>query len=45
MAWMIMPFVPFRQRKTGIRVTPIYGLKNGLKTFGCPWISVASGKL
>jgi hypothetical protein len=45
MAWMIMPFVPFRQRKTGTRVTPISGLKNGLKNSGCPWISIASGRL
>jgi hypothetical protein len=37
--------LPFRQRKTGTRVTPISGLKNGLKNSGCPWISVASGRL
>jgi hypothetical protein len=40
-----MLFVPFRQRKTGTSFTPISGLKNGLKNSGCPWISVASGRL
>jgi hypothetical protein len=40
MAWMILPFAPFRQRKTGTSVPPIYGLKNGLENPGCPWISV-----
>ena len=44
MAWMMVPFAPFFLHKTRIQVTPIHGLKNGLKNSGCKRISVASGR-
>jgi hypothetical protein len=36
--------VPFRQQQTGIRATPIDGLKNGLKSPGCKRILAALGR-
>ena len=44
MAWIVAVSIPFRQHKTGTSITPIHGLKNGLKNFGCPWISIASNR-
>jgi hypothetical protein len=45
MAWIVGVSISFHQQKTGIRTTPIHGLKNGLKNSGCPWILVAFEKM